>query len=161
MSEYALLIKRAESKLKIADHMINMSYKLVDDPKILLSGAITLFESLESAMSAVLDVERIFKRVSPYNNTFESKYATFNTKLVKKNPRFKEGLEILKKLHSINVAHKKSPVEFSRKDKFVICLDDYEMVTVELKDLKNYINKAKVFIEQCTIIINASVGILR
>ena len=161
MSEYAILIRKAQTKLKAADHMLNMSYKLVPDSKILLSVALNLQEALENAMSAALEVERVFKRVPPYSDNFESKYSVFKNKLVKKNPKFKEGHDLLRELTDIKNAHKQSPVEFSREGKFVICNERYDLKTVDVSALKKYISKAKVYIEQSIILINASVGILR
>jgi len=41
--------------------------------------------------------------------------------------------------------HKKSPLEFSRKDSFVICDDDFGFKTLTAKELKNLVEEAKHF----------------
>ena len=160
MQRFESLLVDASKKLKIADHMITMSYPLVEDPKILFSASTNIFSSMELAMTALLEVERLFKRIQPYANNFQSKLTVF-IKMSDKHGIKKEHLELLKELYEIKEAHKKSPVEFSRKDKFVICSNTYEMKTIELKDLKNMINKAKLFIEQISINISKNNGILR
>jgi len=39
----------------------------------------------------------------------------------------------------------KSPVEFIRKDKIVICSDNYKMRTINYDKIKEYLNKSKPF----------------
>ncbi len=57
-------------------------------------------------------------------------------------------------IKDIIIQHKKSPVEFTRKDSFVICSDDYQMKTISLDKMKNYILHSKSFIQNINGIIN-------
>ncbi|MFT4261141.1 MAG: hypothetical protein ACMXX9_01785 [Candidatus Woesearchaeota archaeon] len=148
MEKFQELIQQAKKKIIIADHMLNSSYKLVGDPKILLSVSTSLYVAVEAAMSSALEYERLFKRVPIFSDNFNSKYATFRNKLAPKHDIKKEDLLLIKELNEIYEAHKKSPVEFTRKDKFVIASDTYELKTLEFSDIKTYLRRAKVFIEE-------------
>ena len=161
MEKFQELILIAKRKLKIADHMLNVSYKLVSDPKIMLSAATSLYTAVESAMSAALEYERIFKKIPMYSDNFDSKYTIFSTKLNKLHEITKDDLKLVTELREISQAHKKSPVEFTRKDKFVIASDDYDLKTLEVEDIKKYISRAKFFINKMESIVNRNNGIFK
>jgi hypothetical protein len=161
MEKFQELILIANRKIKIADHILNVSYKLVDDPKILLSATLSIYSAIEAAMFSALEYERLFKRVPVFSDNFDSKYTVFRNKLAPKHNISNDDLKLLKDLREINEAHKKSPVEFTRKDKFVIASEDYDLKTLELKDIKIYLTRAKVFIGQMDKFVNRQNGIFR
>lgn len=148
MEKFQELIQQSKKKIMIADHMLNSSYKLVGDPKILLSVSTSIYVAVEAAMSAALEYERLFKRVPIFSDNFDAKYTTFRNKLAPKHDISKEDLKLIKELNQIFEAHKNSPVEFTRKDKFVIASDNYELKTLEFDDIKKYLRRAKVFIQE-------------
>jgi hypothetical protein len=43
------------------------------------------------------------------------------------------------------IEHRTSPVEFRRKDKYVICGDNYKMKVIGIEDIKEYIRTIKEF----------------
>jgi len=57
-------------------------------------------------------------------------------------------------IKDIIMQHKKSPVEFTRNDSFVICSEDYKMKTISLEKMRNYISKSKIFMQNINNIIN-------
>ncbi|MCK5025546.1 MAG: hypothetical protein KAS15_03075, partial [Nanoarchaeota archaeon] len=54
----------------------------------------------------------------------------------------------------IIIAHKKSPVEFARKGKFVICATNYSMQEITPDKLRRYINQTKRFISIINNVVN-------
>ncbi|MFT4311256.1 MAG: hypothetical protein ACMXX7_01370 [Candidatus Woesearchaeota archaeon] len=160
MEQFQLLRQKSIKKIKVADHMLTMSYSLVKDPKILLSVINNVYDAYDHAITALLEYERLFKRVQAFKDNTDSKINLF-IKISDKLKIDKEHIKIIRELDEIKKAHKKSPVEFSRKGKFVICSDSYEMKTLEIKHLKNYINKAKIFIEQIHKLTDRDDGIFR
>lgn len=160
MEQFQILRQKSLQKIKVADHMLTMSYTLVNDPKILLSVINNIALAYEYSMSAILEYERLFKRVQVFKDNYNSKLTLF-IKIADKLKIDKEHIKIMKELEEIKKAHEKSPVEFSRQGKFVICSDNYEMKTLEIKHIKNYINKAKLFIEQTHKLTSRDDGIFR
>ena len=140
-------LNKAKRYVKVADHMLTMTFPLVKDPRMLLAVLENIFLAYTHGMGAVLYKERMFKRIPPFHETFESKFNMFRDKLV---PRFnidKAHLRSMQEIKEIVYEHKTSPVEFSRKDRFVICSNDYRMKAITVLDLKKYLANAKVFIE--------------
>ena len=68
---------------------------------------------------------------------------------------------MLKEIKDIIVQHRRSPVEFVRKDRFVICSDNYRIKTISIDQIKDYIAKAKNFIQLTNFIVSKNEGIFR
>lgn len=148
MEQYQELREKARKNVQVADHMLTMSYPMLKDSKILLSVATNLLQATENALTAVLEYERLFKRIPPYHETLQGKIDVFRDKVMRNYGFDQKGLKLATDLKEILGAHKESPVEFSRKDKFVIANDNYEMRTLSTNDLKKYIDETKQFIDQ-------------
>lgn len=145
MERYEIACARARQDLKVADHMMNITYKLVNDPKMLLSIMQRLMSALTNTMGCVLHYERLYKRIPMFNESFENMYLIFKARTTRRYNINIEYLTLIEEVRQILNQHKKSPIEFSRKDKFVICSDDYRMKTISIENIKSFINKAKLF----------------
>ena len=153
--------ERAKKNIQIADHMLSVTYPLVKDTKLLLAIIENIFLAYTNAMSAVLYYNRLLKLIPPFKDNFESKFNIFRQRFVDKYKIDRNYIIEMQNLRDIIIGHKKSPVEFVRKDRFVICSDNYKLKTLNLEDIKRYLNKAKLFIEEATNIISKNEGLFR
>jgi len=161
MEQFQTERDEAIKKLKLADHMLTITYRLVQDPKLLLAVLENIYSAMEKAMSSVLHYERLFKRIPPFSDNFESKLNMFKNRII---PKYKinEGyIKSIKELREIIVEHKRSPVEFARKDKFVICSDNYRMKTISIPEIKKHVETAKLFIQNTSFIVSKNERIFR
>ena len=147
MEKFRELREQAKQNIKVADHMITMSYPMFKDPKILVSAIKTLTKASENAISSILEYEKLFKRVPVYHDSFDVKISIFKQKVVPMYGLSKNHERLLKTLVDLSDAHKESAVEFPRKDKFVMCSDTYEMRTITVSDLKALIKDAKALVD--------------
>jgi len=148
MEKFQELREQARSKIRIADHLITQTYPMLQDPKLLLSAVESLFLAMSFSMGSLLHYELLFKRIPPFQDTFPSKYNMFQLRCSKRYNFDLAYSNLMQELKGIILQHKKSPVEFVRKDQLVICNEDYTMRTLSVEQLKRYVHKAKVFIEQ-------------
>ena len=148
MQKYQELRDQSKKYLKIADHMITTSYPMFKDPKILLSATKNLLLAGETAITAVLEHERLFKRVPPFHDSLDTKTILFREKVLERYEFEEKQIKLLKHLSNIIKAHQESTIEFPRQDKFVMCSDTYEIRTLSIKDLKEYINQIRSLIEK-------------
>ena len=148
MEQFQEQRESAIRKLANADHMLNMTYPLVKDPRLLLAIVENLFLAMTNAMNSILYYERTFKKIPAFPENFEFKLKLFSEQCVQKYKIEKESVPILRKLKQIILEHKKSPVEFARSNAFIICNKDYKMEKITPELLKAYLSKAKVFIGQ-------------
>lgn len=145
MEHYEKISQKAREDVKVADHMLNVTYKFVNDPKVLLSVIQRLMNAVTNTMGIVLYYERMYKRIPPFREEFDSMYNMFKDRCIKRYNINVEYIKLIEDLREILKRHQESPVEFSRKGKFVICSDDYRMRVIKAEDIKKYINKAKLF----------------
>ncbi|MBW2979434.1 hypothetical protein DRZ77_02155 [Candidatus Woesearchaeota archaeon] len=147
MEAYELVLEKANKSLKIADHMLSVTYKLVNDPKLLLSIVEHIFAAVLNGMDAVLLFERLYKRIPPYSKTFDGRVNMFREKCIGRVGLDNSFIALLFDLRSIIKEHKESPIEFCRKDKLVICSNTYRMKVLSVNEIKKYLSKAKLFID--------------
>tara|TARA_Y100000310_G_scaffold255534_1_gene263014 strand:+ start:7241 stop:7726 length:486 start_codon:yes stop_codon:yes gene_type:complete len=161
MEKFQELRDAANKKLQLADHILTMTYPLVKDPKLLLSVVENLFLAFTYAMSSLLYYERLFKRIPPFPDDFKSKFEIFKDKCISKHSLDREYPKIIQDIKEIIVAHKKSPIEFSRHESLIICNGDYRTRTISADLIKDYVAKAKLFIKSVSTIVSKDETIFR
>ena len=147
MEKFKELRELAKQKIKVADHMISMSYPMFKDPKILVSAVKSLLQAAEASVSCVLEYEKLFKRVPVYHDSLDVKINLFKKEVVPRYGLSKNHEKLLRTLIDLSKAHDQSSVEFPRKGKFVMCSDTYEMRTVSVSDLKSLIKDTKLLVD--------------
>ena len=141
-------MSKAKKNVIVADHMISVTYPLIKDTKLLIAVLDNIFLALTNSVGALLHYERLFKRIPPFHETFESKFNLFRLRCIDKFNIDKAYIPFILDIKDIIIQHNKSPVEFAKGDKFVICSENYKMKAISLKDIKEYLNKTKNFTNQ-------------
>ncbi len=130
---------KAKRSLAVADHMAHVTFKLFNDPKILLAILENLNIALESSMNALLIHEREKKNIHAFADNFEHRYKIFKDQVAPRHGIEDLHLKLIRDVRGVMQSHKKSPVEFVRNDRFVICNDDYDMKTLSVDQIKQYV----------------------
>ena len=147
MESFQILKAQSEEKFRIAEHLISTTYPLVREPKLLISVIENIFQSLDLAITSVLEHEKIFQNIPSYNSTFEGKLEIFKRKIKSKYSINEETIKFITEMHNILNEHKKSSVEFTKKEKFVISDNDYNIKTLTADEVKKLMIKAKHIID--------------
>jgi hypothetical protein len=142
----------AQQRLGVANHLLGRTYLMVKDSRILLAVAKELHAAAVSATSALLEFERKNKRIPVLVNDPASRLELLEEAVAfhKLNASFSKSA---KELHAIVVEHEKSPVEFAKPDRFVICDKDYQLTTVTDVSLKSSVSSLREFISAVSTII--------
>jgi len=148
MEKFQELKVISKKKIQIADHVLTQTYPLIQDAKLLLAALENIFLALTNSIGSLLYYERLFKKIPPFQDNFSSKFNMFRAKCVPKYNFNRDQIELILDIKDIILQHKKSPVEFTRKDSFIICSDNYNMKTISLDKIKDYLSKAKLFIDE-------------
>lgn len=146
MEHYELYLEKAKEEIKAADHMANVTYRLVNDQKILISVVMKIMDALTFSMASVLHYERLKRRIPPFENSFSAIFDVFKARCRRRYSLSEEYIVLIQEIRNIAEMHKKSPVVFSKDNSLVICSDEYETIAVSHEKIKNYINKAKLFL---------------
>lgn len=158
MEKFEELMDAAQKKLKIAEHLLTVTYPLVKDPKLLFPVAENLFLAFSYGIGSLLYYERLYKRVPPFPDDFKSKFGLFREECSARYNIDKTHIAAMQDLREIILAHKKSPMSFSRKESFIICDQSYFTRTLSYGLLKGYTEKAKLFIKKLSTIIKKASG---
>jgi hypothetical protein len=148
MEDFKQAIASAKRNFQIADHMLTVTYPLIKDTKLLLAIMENIFLSMTNAMNSVLYFEKLYKTMPAFQESFESRFSAFKQHCVPRHGIDKSYILDIQDIREILIEHKKSAMEFVRRDRFVICAENYKIRTLSIADIKSYLSKAKLFIEE-------------
>jgi hypothetical protein len=146
--EFQTLRNQALEKLNVADHLVGTTYSLVKEPKLLVSVIDNIFQALDLTVTALLEYEKNFKSIPSYDKSFEGKMDMFRRKIVTKYSIKNDVTDFIMDVKKTLDEHKKSSVEFRKKETYVISDNDYNLTTLKVEDVKKILVKAKHHIEE-------------
>ncbi len=135
------LLEEAKRSLKMADHMIYITYPLLKENRLLIKILEQIYLVMLNVVKAVLQHEYYFKRIELQNNA-EANFSIF-TSLSGRYKITPEQVQNIKSVLILMEKHRKSPTEFVRRDKFVILSDDMSAESITAEMIKHFINDAK------------------
>ena len=142
MEKFQISKQSALQRIKAADHMFTQSYLLIGDTKILLAVINNIYQAIEHCITALLQNDRVTRTIPPFHDNFDSKLHVFRN-ISARQHNMAEFLPFILAIKEIEEKHKSSPVEFTRKDSFVICDDNFSLKVINAKDVQKFINEAK------------------
>ncbi len=146
------LLKNANKKYETADHLAYVTYPLIQEPKLIITIADHLYSALNYLIEALIRYERLYKRIPPVQESFESKFDLFKRCLSRYNID-RENTLLIYDLKALLDSRQKSPIEFIKKDKLVICSQNYKIQTITLSKVKEYLSSSKPLFEKINKII--------
>ncbi|TKJ17211.1 hypothetical protein CEE44_01605 [Candidatus Woesearchaeota archaeon B3_Woes] len=161
MEKFQELRENSKKKILLADHILTQTYPLLKDPKLLLSVVENLFLAYTNSIGALLHYDRLFKRIPQFQDNFDSKFKMFKEKCAVRHNIKQEDINTIKEIKQIIVQHRKSPMEFAREDRLVICSDKYSMKTIKVDGLKKMMINAKEFVDKINNITSKNEEIFR
>lgn len=129
------LEQKVRKSIQLADHLLIATYPLVKDPKLLL-GVLT---NIEEAYTIIILIA-LSKKAQPLK-TKQARLEQFNYHFKKEITT--EELQSIKEIHALVEEHKKSSVEFARKQQLVMCNNHYEFKALTFETLKKHLQYAK------------------
>ncbi|MBI4981122.1 hypothetical protein HZC30_06220 [Candidatus Woesearchaeota archaeon] len=155
-SDYHELLARAVQQHHVAVHLLTVTFPLAKEPKLLLGITFNLTSAMEYAIEALLAYERKLGLISAYAEEldFKGKLRLFKERCMVRNKIPVKYLHLLSQMHHLQQLHKTCPTEFQRGNKLVMCTSRYEMHTVSINDIKNYVSETREFVEMIGRIMN-------
>ncbi len=148
MSEiYLESLANAIKNLKIADHMIYVTYPVIKDKRLVLKALDNLYESLIGIINSILQYDYLNKRINLSKDSKEN-FQIFQEKSAKRFNISESELNELSAILSIIERHRKSPMEFTRREKIVIMSDNLTTASIDSDKIKLYLRFAKRLIDK-------------
>jgi len=133
-------LEECDKTIQAAEHILTVTYPLIKEKKLLINLVESAYHLLEKLINLVIDFEYKNKTVSFYGD-FHTNWETFRE--IHKKYIEKDVLANLEKIRKIYLAHKQSPIEFTKQDEFVIMLDSLDIETVNQDKLMSMLNALK------------------
>jgi hypothetical protein len=154
MEEFQFLRDKALEKMKVADHMLFMTYPMLKDPKLLIAVLDNVYSGLDYGMGALLHHERLFKRIPPFKESFPSRLEVFRNQVLPQNNMSPNYVKLILDVKRLLAEHKKSPVSFVKNEKVIICSPSYNVKAVDSELVKRYVFEAKLFVRNVNAIVS-------
>lgn len=142
MEKHLESLDKATNNLRIADHIIYITYPLIKDKKLLLKALDQIYEGLLSTINSILQYDYLWKRIRLYQDPREN-FETFINKCAKRYNISDQDVRELMAFLNLMESHRKSPMEFIRREKIVILSENLSTTQLDLERLKNDLNFAK------------------
>jgi hypothetical protein len=147
MEDFKVVLYEANKSIKTADHLIYMTYPMIKDIKILASVIENINLALIKTMDAMLYYEKMYKRINFLPDDFQSRMDLFKRVADRYNID-REHIQLIKDIKYLIDLRRRSPMEFIRRDKFVISDDNFRLKTLNYEKIKEYLNSSKLFISK-------------
>lgn len=142
MEKFLDNLQKAEITIKIADHLIYMTYPLVKDKRLLLKIISEIKNAVANCINSVLQYEYLYKRISLYKDP-KKNLKTFKEKCAPRYDITLEHIKLIIELFEIVEQHKRSPFEFIKDEKIVILSEGMGQKTLTVEKTKEFLAMAK------------------
>ncbi len=138
MEEIKNLIIEAEKKLSNIDHLLNVTFPVINDGKLLPPITESLSQCAFIVMEALLKYERAYKRIHALPNNLDIMFSIFESKVAPRYKVSKNFIIMLNDLKNFMNSRKKSAAEFVKHSEYVICSSEYYTIVITQEKLKAY-----------------------
>jgi hypothetical protein len=122
--------------------MIYITYPVIKDKRLLLKALDEVYDSIVCAINAILQYDFLYSRIRLTDDPKQN-FEIFINKCAKRyNLNGEEIKEIIELLNLVE-NHKKSSIEFLRKDKVVIMSESLKTTFIDSGRLKRFLNISK------------------
>jgi len=142
MEKFLQNLQEADKIIRTVDHLVYVTFPLVKDKRMLLNIITETKKATVLCINSILQYDYLFKKIRLYQNT-EDNLRTFKEKCA---PRYGINQDEIKKIISLfelAEKHKKSPLEFVRKDRVIIMSESFYPEAITLEKVKEYVILAK------------------
>lgn len=155
MEKHLESLKSAITKLRIADHIVYTTYPLIKDKRLLLKALDSIYESIVFTINSVLQYDYLGKRITLSSDPKEN-FETFINKSAKTYSIPESELQDLIDFIRMIENHKKSAMEFARKEKIIILSKDLKTTQIDLEKMRGYLNLGRKMLEKTKIIVTGN-----
>lgn len=135
-------LKEAEEIIKKIDHLVYVSFPLLQDKKLLLNVIIEIKKAIKKCINIILQQEYFYRRIKIYKKP-ETNFKIFKEKCAARYDITKQEVELIAGLFEISEMHQQSPLEFVKNNKIIILSEDLKCSSVNIEKIKQFLNLGK------------------
>jgi hypothetical protein len=142
MEKFLENLYEAEQLIKKIDHMIYVTYPLIQDKRLVLKIISETKNAIIKCLNSILQYEYMYKRIRLTKDPKEN-MKIFKVKCASKYNISIEEIKLMSELFELIEKHKKSPFEFRKKEKIVILSENSHPKIIVIDDAKKFLVLAK------------------
>lgn len=148
MEKFTTYVAEANKAFKTADHLIYVTYPVLRDNKLLATALEHLYTAVANGMSALLYYDAMYKRLSVFPKEFATQFRLFKESSAKRYGISEDVCLMISDVAELAQKRRESPMEFFRKDTYVIASPTYKLRMLTIEKMKQYLISAKTFLER-------------
>lgn len=148
MEQFDSYVATANKAFKIADHLVYVTFPVVRDNKLMATALEQLFVALQNGMSALLYHDAAYKRISAFPTAFERQLQIFKQSTCQRYHIGEDVCLLIRDIAGLIKNRRESPIEFSRRERYIIASETYKLTTLTVDKLKRYIIGTKEFLDK-------------
>jgi hypothetical protein len=149
-------LQKALKEIRLADHMLYITYPMIKDKRLLIQALDHIYQAFICMINAVLQYDFINKRIKLSDDSKEN-FDLFLERCARRYNLNEEEIQNILELFKLIESHKKSPLEFSRREKVVIMSDSLKTAVIDAEKLKKYLNFSKSMLNKVKFGMNISI----
>ncbi|MBL7059252.1 hypothetical protein ISS08_02265 [Candidatus Pacearchaeota archaeon] len=142
MEKFLENLEKAKNITFTADHLIYVTYPLLKDKKLLLKILLETKNAIIYSLNAILQYEYLFKRIK-LNTDPKINFKTFQNKCAAKYEITDSEVNLIVEILDLSEKHKKSPMEYLKKDKIIILSKFSEQTIIPVEKIKEFVELSK------------------
>lgn len=143
MEKHLESLQKAINNIRISDHMVYVTYPVIKDKRLILKALDHVSDAIIFIINSILQFDYLNKRIELSKDNPKLNFEIFRDKCSKRYNINGEELSEINELFYMVENHRKSPMEFLRKDKIVIMNENLKTNIIDPDKLKKYLNLAK------------------
>ena len=148
LPKYKEMFRKAEKEIKLTDHLIYVTYSVINDTKFLISIADHIITAAKLAVESLLEHERYVKRIEPFPRNFAVMVSIYESKVEAQHQFDRTFARLLRKLLELTEFIKESNMCFRRQEKYILAKNAFAIKTIDLEIIKRYQKNTHNFIEK-------------
>lgn len=152
MEKYQENLQNALKSIKIADHILYITYPIIKDKRLLLKSLDSIYDAIVDMINSFLQYDYIWKKIKLTGDSKDN-FEIFINRSSKNHNISKEEIDELQDFFSLVESHKKAPMEFKRRDKIVIMNSNLHTTTIDSEKIKKYLSLARRLFEKARFMI--------
>ncbi|MBI5871479.1 hypothetical protein HZB88_00130 [archaeon] len=148
-------LAEAKREHQRADHIVYMTYPLIKETKLLGYAIEGTYKAALKAVEALIRHEQEYKRLPAGRFDAELGIQAFREHCMQRYKFDRKLLNTLLELKMLSSMRAQSPIEFSKREQFIICTKEYQTRIIELQKVKQYLNDVRELMTNVEAITNA------